>query len=74
MKQKPYTFSSNTEPQPSAPSDPSLEYSAPVPATNSFFSSLPETVTASLPSHPATSHLFSSQVQSADGKELLEML
>ncbi|XP_074708923.1 uncharacterized protein LOC141936097 [Strix uralensis] len=52
-EQKPYTFSSNTRPQPSAPPDPSLEYSVPVSAT------------APSSSHPAASHLFSSQVQSA---------
>ncbi|XP_074667274.1 uncharacterized protein LOC141917750 [Strix aluco] len=52
-EQRPYTFSSNTGPQPSAPPDPSLEYAVPVPAT------------APSSSHPAASHLFSSQAQSA---------
>ncbi|XP_074667451.1 uncharacterized protein LOC141917809 [Strix aluco] len=65
MEQRPYTFSSNTELQPSAPPDPSLEYSVPVPVTNSFPSSSSQTVTAFPPSHPAASHLFSSQMQSA---------
>ncbi|XP_074712148.1 uncharacterized protein LOC141937825, partial [Strix uralensis] len=52
-EQRPYTFSSNTGPQPSAPPDPSREYAVPVPAT------VPSS------SHPAASHLFSSQAQSA---------
>ncbi|XP_074738925.1 uncharacterized protein LOC141949344 [Strix uralensis] len=65
MERNSYTFSSNTGPQPSAPPDPSLKNSVPVPATSPFLSSLSQTVTASPPSHPATSHLFSSQMRSA---------